>query len=74
MRAQGLGLWVEPPCAGRIPTAVLEAWVAAAPPILKHEIWDFPKIWVPYFGGPYNKDPTIYGTRSGSLIFGNPHL
>ena len=21
-------------------------------------IWEFPKIGVPYFGGPYNKDPT----------------
>ena len=21
--------------------------------------WDFPKIGVPYFGGPFNKDPTI---------------
>ena len=21
--------------------------------------WDFPNIRVPYFGGPYNKDPTI---------------
>ena len=22
-------------------------------------IWEFPKIGIPYFGGPYNKDPTI---------------
>ena len=21
--------------------------------------WDFPKIGVPYFWGPYNQDPTI---------------
>ena len=25
------------------------------------------------FGGPYNKDPTIWGTILGSPIFGNPH-
>ena len=24
--------------------------------------------------GPYNKDPTIWGTTSGSPIFGNSHL
>ena len=24
--------------------------------------------------GPYNKDPTISGTISGSPIFGNPHM
>ena len=34
-------------------------------------IWEFPKIGVPYFGGPYNKDPTIQGAISGSPIFGN---
>ena len=22
-------------------------------------IWEFPKLGVPYFGGPYNKDPTM---------------
>ena len=22
------------------------------------KIWEFPKIGVPYFGGPYSKDPT----------------
>ena len=26
------------------------------------------------FGGPYNKDPTIYGTILGSPIFGNSHI
>ena len=31
---------------------------------------------VPYFGGPYNKDPTstIEGTILGSPIFGNSQL
>ena len=24
--------------------------------------------------GPYNKDPTIWGTILGSPIFGNPHM
>ena len=37
-------------------------------------IWEFPKIRVPYFGGPYNKDPTIWGTILGSPIFGNSHI
>ena len=38
-------------------------------------IWDFPKIRVPYFGGPYTI-PRILPFRvvySGSPIFGNPH-
>ena len=36
---------------------------------------EFPKIGgVPYFGGPYNKDPTILGTILGSPIFGNSHM
>ena len=26
------------------------------------------------FWGPYNKDPTIWGTILGSPLFGNPHL
>ena len=29
---------------------------------------------VPYFGGPCNKDPTIWSTILGSPIFGNPHV
>ena len=29
---------------------------------------------VPCFGGPYKKEPTIYGTILGSPIFGNPHI
>ena len=29
---------------------------------------------VPYFGGPYNQDPTIWGTILGSPIFGNSHI
>ena len=37
-------------------------------------IWEFPKLGVPYFGGPYNEDPTIQGTILGSPIFGNSHL
>ena len=42
------------------------------------ELWasgftcDFPKIRVPNFGGPYNKDPTVKGTIFGSPIVGNP--
>ena len=28
---------------------------------------------VPYCGGPYNKDPTLQGTKLGSPIFGNSH-
>ena len=27
-----------------------------------------------FFGGPYNKDPTIQGTILGSSIFGNSHI
>ena len=26
------------------------------------------------FGGPYNKDPTIYGSIFGPPIFGNSHM
>ena len=37
-------------------------------------IWEFPKIGVPYFAGPYNKDPTIQGAILGSPIFGNSHI
>ena len=36
--------------------------------------WDFPKIRVPFLGGPYNRGPTIKGTILGSPIFGNPHI
>ena len=36
--------------------------------------WEFPKIRGTLFGGPYNKDPTIWGTILGSPIFGNPQL
>ena len=32
-----------------------------------------PKIGVPYWG-PYNKDPTIWGTILGFPIFGNPQM
>ena len=32
------------------------------------------KIRVPSFGGPYNKDPTIWGSILGSPIFGNPNM
>ena len=34
----------------------------------------FQKLGVPYLGGPYNKDPTIWGTILGSPIFGNSHI
>ena len=38
-------------------------------------IWEFPKLGVPYLiWGPYNKDPTIYGTILGSPNFGTAHL
>ena len=30
--------------------------------------------WGTLFGGPYNKDPTIWGTVLGSPIFGNSHM
>ena len=36
--------------------------------------WDFPKIRGTLSWGPYNKDPTIKGTVSGSPIFGNPQM
>ena len=32
----------------------------------------FRKLGYPIFGGPCNKDPTIWGTILGSPIFGNP--
>ena len=34
-------------------------------------MWEFPKIRVTLFWGPYNKDPAIPGTILGSPIFGN---
>ena len=34
----------------------------------------FRKLGVPYFGGPYNKDPTIKGAILGSPIVGNSHV
>ena len=34
----------------------------------------FPKTRGTLFGGPYNKDPTIWVTILGSPIFGNPHM
>ena len=36
--------------------------------------WEFPKIRDTLFWGPYNKDPTVYGTILGSPIFGNSHI
>ena len=33
---------------------------------------EFPKIRGTLFWGPYNEDPTMYGTILGSPIFGNP--
>ena len=42
---------------------------------VKSQIWEFPKIrGTLYFGGPYNKDPTIEGTIVGSPIFGKSHI
>ena len=35
---------------------------------------EFPKIRGTLIWGPYNKDPTIVGTISGSPIFGNSHI
>ena len=32
------------------------------------------EIRVPYFGGPYNKDPVVWSTLLGSPRFGNPHI
>ena len=32
------------------------------------------KLGVPYFGGPYNQDPTIYGAILWSPSFGNSHI
>ena len=40
---------------------------------LTKTMWEFPKIMGTLFGGPYNKDPTIWGTILGSPILGNPH-
>ena len=44
--------------------------------VLKILAWtygSFPKLGVPYFGGPYHKAPTL-GTLLGSPIFGNSHI
>ena len=38
------------------------------PNINTKRIWEFPKIRGTLFWGPYNKDPTIYGTTLGSPI------
>ena len=42
------------------------------PKALKYE--EFPKIRATLFWGPYNEDPTIWGTILGSPIFGNSHI
>ena len=42
-------------------------------PKVRLAIREFPKIRGTLFWGPYNKDPTISGTISGSPIFGNAH-
>ena len=39
----------------------------------RSKIWEFPKIWGTLFWGPYNRDPTIWGTILGFPIFGNSH-
>ena len=38
------------------------------------DIWEFPKIRGTVFWGPYNKDPTIWGTILRSPIIGNSHI
>ena len=40
----------------------------------RFSIWELPKIRGTLFGGPYNKDPFISGTRLGSPVFGNSHF
>ena len=35
---------------------------------------EFPKIRGTLFWGPYNKDPTVWGTILGSPIFGNAQI
>ena len=37
-------------------------------------MWEFPKIRGTLFWGPYNKDPTVWGTILESPIFGNSHV
>ena len=37
-------------------------------------MWEFPEIKGTLVWGPYNKDPTIFGTILGVPIFGNPHV
>ena len=32
------------------------------------------KHWGPFFGSPYNKSPTIWGSILGPLIFGISHV
>ena len=40
---------------------------------IKGTIWDFPRIWgLPYFRGPYNKDPTVKGTMLRVPYFRKP--
>ena len=41
-------------------------------PVLYVHIWEFPKFKGTLFGGPYNKDPTIWVTILGSPIFRKP--
>ena len=37
-------------------------------------IWEFPKIWATFLGGPQNKDYNILGCVLGPLILGNYFL
>ena len=37
-------------------------------------MWEFPKIRGTLFWSPYNKDPTISGTISGTPFCGNSHV
>ena len=42
--------------------------------LLQNLIWEFPKIGGTLVWGPYNKDPTIWGTILGPPIFGKSHI
>ena len=44
------------------------------PGFLISPTWEFPKTRGTLFWGPYNKDPTIWGTILGSPTFGNSHI
>ena len=39
-----------------------------------HDIWGLSKLGSLFWGGTYNKDPSILGAILGSPIFGNSHM